>query len=460
VGYDRQRAAGHVTECTSRLLSCSSSIRANVRDRLAPELERRRVPSNTEAQADPHIGPARSVRGLRVTFVTTTYPRFDGDHTPGFVADLAERLHADHGIEVTVLAPHAHGLAREEQVRGVTVRRFQYAVRSDRQCLAYGYGIPDNLRRLPRARRQVPGLVGAMGWNVLRMLPKCDLVHAHWIEPGFIASAANTFWRRPLVLSVHSVPEELKWFHRRALGSADRVLFTSRFAMGQVERHRCRFRGEVCHQGIDETRFNARRETGVVRAEMGVPAGALLIVAVARLIPFKGLDVLLKAAPAVLSAGGDTHIAIAGDGPLRVELTALAATIPGGERIHFLGALPRAAVAGLMADADVFVNPGIVDPQGRTETLGIVAAEAMASGVPCVGSRVGGIPEVIDEGVTGLLVEPSRPGDLAEALIALLNDPDRRFMMGRAGRSRAASMFTTSAMARSVAAVYGEILCR
>ena len=416
------------------------------------------MPSSSKGLASLDARPERDLRGLRVSFVTTTYPRFEGDPTPRFVADLAEHLHADHGIQVTVLAPHEHGLAREERMHGVYVRRFRYTLRSERQCLAYGYGIPDNLLRVPGARLQVPGFAGAMGWNVLRLLPKCDLLHAHWIEPGFIAGAANAVSRRPLVLSVPSVPSRLRWFHRRALSSADRVLFVSRFTMNQVEREGCRCRGQVCHQGMDHAQFDGVQRAGSIRARLGLSADALLVVAVARMIPVKGLDVLLNAAATVLNTGADIHFLIAGDGPLREELEAMAVEIPGCERIHFLGALARDEVAGLMADADLFVHPGVVDPQGRAEALGIVVAEAMASGLPCVGSRVGGIPEIIDDGVTGLLVEPGIPKDLATALVTLLDDAERRSRMGRAGRSRAASVFSTVAMARSVAGVYADVL--
>ena len=228
--------------------------------------------------------------------------------------------------------------------------------------------------------------------------------------------------------------------------------------MNQVEREGCRFHGQVCYQGMDDTLFNGAQRTGGIRARLGLSGDALLVVAVARMIPVKGLDVLLRAAATVLTTGADIHFMIAGDGPLRDELKAMAAEMPDRERIHFLGALARDEVAGLMADADLFVHPGVVDPQGRAEALGIVVTEAMASGLPCVGSRVGGIPEVIDDGVTGLLVEPGRPSDLATALVTLLNDADQRSRMGRAGRSRAASVFSTSAMARSLAAVYAEVL--
>lgn len=398
--------------------------------------------------------------GRHVCFVTTTYPRFEGDPVPRFVADLAEHLEAEHKIDVTVLAPDEKGLVREERVRGVHVRRFQYTFRAERQCLAYGYGIPDNLRRIPGARWQVPGFVGALGWNIMKLLPAHDLIHAHWLEPALVAIAANVFHRRPLVVSVHSAPPNLRWFHKRVLSSADRVLFNSRFTMNEMERRGCHFDGQVCYQGFGDIFSSGPQPTGIIRSRLGLAANATVIAAVGRLIPVKGFDVLVRAAPAVLADRPETHFVIAGDGPLRRELEATATANQCGDRIHFTGALPRGDIALLMADADLFVHSGVVDQHGRAEGLGIVVAEAMASSLACIGSRAGGIPELIEDAVTGLLVEPGDPADLAEALGTLLDDPERRSRMGRAGRSRATDLFTCSAMGRTVAGVYSDLLSR
>src|SRR5947209_5347269 len=135
----------------------------------------------------PRFAPSR-LRGeksapLRVCFVTTTYPLRPGDGIPAFVADLARHLVRDHGIDVRVLALHHAGASKLEIVDGVRIERFQYALDADRQCLAYGGGIPDNLKNLPRARLQAPGFFAAMATAVARSLHDIDIIHAHWIEP-------------------------------------------------------------------------------------------------------------------------------------------------------------------------------------------------------------------------------------------------------------------------------------
>src|SRR5207248_3167550 len=106
---------------------------------------------------------------LRVLFVTSTYPLRKGDAIPGFVADLAREL-VRKGVQVRVVAPHHPGVAKTEVVDGVYVDRFQYALNASRQCLAYGHGIPDNLKQMPGARWQAPGLFAAMGAAVWRNL--------------------------------------------------------------------------------------------------------------------------------------------------------------------------------------------------------------------------------------------------------------------------------------------------
>jgi glycosyltransferase involved in cell wall biosynthesis len=400
------------------------------------------------------------VAGRRVCFVTTTYPRYNDDPVPRFVADLAERLQSEHDVEVTVVAPHEEGLPREERAHGVQVQRFQYTFRAENQCLAYGYGIPDNLRRIPGARWQIPGFAGALGWKVTQQLPAIDLIHAHWLEPAVIATVANGLYRRPLVLSVHSAPSKVRWYHRWVLRSANKVLFNSHFTKSEMERSGCICDGQVCYQGFDDVLFNGAQPVGFIRSHLNLGAQATIVATVGRLIPVKGIDVLVRAAPAVLADRPDTHLVIAGDGPLRGELAAAARSTRCGDRIHFLGALPRDEIALLMADADVFTHPGVVDEHGRAEGLGVVVAEAMASRLACIGSNSGGIPELIVNGETGLVVEPGDPADLARSLGILLDDPGRRARMGRAGRARASDLFTCSAMASTVAGVYAEILNR
>lgn len=397
---------------------------------------------------------------MNVCFVTSTYPLRDGDATPAFVAALAERLVSEHDIGVRVVAPHHPGAPLRESVRGVQIERFRYAVPPSSACLAYGSGIPDNLKNSRLARWQLPGFLAAMTWATLRTAPACDLVHAHWVEPGFLATSTRHVHRRPVVVTVHSMNavRTRAPLYRRALRSADQVLFNSRFTLQQAADAGFTCRARVAYQGFDEGLFRVQPPRGAARRFLCVPPNAPLVVALGRLVPFKGMKVLAAAANTILSSRPDAHIVIAGDGPSRSEIEAMIATCPWGNRVHLPGALDKARVRQLLADADLFVMPSVVNPDGKTEALGVTALEAMASGLPCVGSRVGGIVETIAENETGLLVAPGDSTELAAAIGQLLDAPSLRARLGQAGRERAWRNFSWSSLARQVAATYHEVL--
>jgi glycosyltransferase involved in cell wall biosynthesis len=191
---------------------------------------------------------------------------------------------------------------------------------------------------------------------------------------------------------------------------------------------------------------------------LNIPANATVILALGRLIEVKGLHVLAAAADAILAPRPNAHLVIAGDGPMRRDIESIVSRAACRDRIHLPGAVPRTDVARLMAEADLFVNPGITDSGGRAEGLGITTIEAMASGLPCVGSRVGGISETIVDDVTGLLVPPGNTAALAEAVGRLADDPALRQRMGSAAHEVARERFTWPVLAGQVAAVYREVL--
>jgi glycosyltransferase involved in cell wall biosynthesis len=393
----------------------------------------------------------------RVLFVTTTYPLTPGDAVPGFVADLARSLVEHQGVRVTVLAPHHPGASKSETVDGVRIERFQYTHNPSHQCLAYGNGIPDNLKNLPRAKSQIPGLLAAMAAAVHRHLDRTDIIHAHWVEPAFIASIANFFHRKPLVISVHSLKPAASRLNRHTLASADRVLFNSAYTMNQAAEKGYRCLGSVVHPGYDDRLFGATPRDGAMRRELGIPSDAIVIAAVGRMIEVKGLHILAAAAEMILASHPSVHIILAGDGPERARVESIVANLPSSGRIHFPGALPRQRVARLLAESDLFVNPGVVDRTGRAEGFGITTIEAMASGLAVLGSRVGGITETIADGVSGLLVPPGDPRALAAAVGDLLDDAPRRARMGQAGQQIAANRFRWPVLAGRVAEFYGEL---
>jgi phosphatidylinositol alpha-1,6-mannosyltransferase len=396
-------------------------------------------------------------RAMRVLFVTTTYPLVPGDSIPSFVADLAEALVREHGVSVRVIAPHHAGAAKREIVNGVEIERFQYALDPRKQCVAYGGGIPDNLRNLPRAKWQLPGFFAGMAAAVWRNAGCADLIHAHWVEPAFLAMTAN--WaRRPLVVSIHSLKPRASRLTRFILSRADRVLFNSRYTLAQArEKGYFPCRAQVVYQGFDDRLFGQLPRSGESRRMLNVPQDAIPIVALGRMIEVKGLHILASVADDLLATRPNAHLVIAGDGPMRPQIQDLVSRAACRDRIHLPGALPRARVAQLLADAELFVNPGIVDSTGRAEGLGITTIEAMASGLPCVGSRVGGIAETIVNGVTGFLVPPGDRSELVRAIGRLIDDAELRTQMGAAAKRAAGERFTWPVLAKQVVQVYSGL---
>jgi glycosyltransferase involved in cell wall biosynthesis len=199
-------------------------------------------------------------------------------------------------------------------------------------------------------------------------------------------------------------------------------------------------RVSVIYNGTDADLF-ARAEPAV----LDLLPGAVAVGYVGRLDPEKGTDLLMPAWERVAAAAPEAHLVLAGSGTLEQRLRAEAAALP---RVHFLGF--RRDVPQLMKAMHIVVVPS------RSEAFGNAAAEAMAAGVPVVATRVGGLPEVVDAGRTGLLVPSESPAALADALIALIADPERRRAFGEAGMARVRERFSL----RRVLDEYEALLAR
>lgn len=188
------------------------------------------------------------------------------------------------------------------------------------------------------------------------------------------------------------------------------------------------------------------------------PPGPPTVVYLGRLEHRKGTMDLLDAIPRVLRAVPDARFVVIGadrphapGGRLHAEYVA-GLPLMIRERITLTGPLPAGEVDRWLQTADLFVAPS------RYESFGLIFLEAMRWATPVVGTTAGGIPEVVEDGVTGVLVRPGAAGELAHAITGLLNDPTRRAALGAAGRRRVESEFTVERMARRVAELYAEVV--
>jgi glycosyltransferase involved in cell wall biosynthesis len=205
----------------------------------------------------------------------------------------------------------------------------------------------------------------------------------------------------------------------------------------------------VVHNGVDPAALRAQAEGS---APAGMPDGTgSLVGSIARLEPVKGIGDFIAAAGIVSEGRPDVRFVIAGTGPLETELrTAAVAGL--GSRLALVGHVARPAQ--LIVALDVLVLASL------SEGLPTVLLEAGALGVPVVATAVGGTPEIVVDGVTGLLVPPRDPAALADAITALVRDPDRARAMGEAGRRRVEEHFTADRMVAETLAIYEGLLAR
>jgi glycosyltransferase involved in cell wall biosynthesis len=206
-------------------------------------------------------------------------------------------------------------------------------------------------------------------------------------------------------------------------------------------------RATVVHNGIAMPAVSPAR--GAFRVELGLGPDTPLALSVGRFHEQKDQRGLLTAWRDVVSAVPGAVLALIGAGELDPDLRAHAAELGLGDSVRFVD--PRPDLASAYADADVFVLTSL------WEGLPYVVLEAMSFGLPVVATGVDGIPEAVEDDVTGLLVPPARAEETAVALTSLLCDPARRAAMGEAGRTRVGSHFGLDAMADALVAVYREV---
>jgi starch synthase len=209
----------------------------------------------------------------------------------------------------------------------------------------------------------------------------------------------------------------------------------------------------VIRNGIDTSEYAPDPETDVL-IRYGVDPERPYVIFVGRITRQKGVAVLLRAASMLDPAAQLVLCAGAADTPeLRDEVTSLVSGLKASRTgvVWIPEMLPKHDVIQLLSHATVFACPSVYEP------LGIVNLEAMACGTAVVASRVGGIPEVVDEDVTGLLVPPDDPAALAAALNTMLRDPVRAAAMGRTGREHAVESFSWEAVAAQTADLYARL---
>jgi len=208
----------------------------------------------------------------------------------------------------------------------------------------------------------------------------------------------------------------------------------------------------VLHYGIDRGRFADTTAGDTIRSRFGIPPSADVVLYLGRLVRDMGLQVLLEGIPSILARRPAAHVLIAG-GSGELDEAAKAVASRWSDRVALSVDVPESELAGYYGAATLVVAPTI----GARACGSLASAEAMAAGKPVVATRIGGIPEYVSDGVTGLLVAPGDTGALVGAILTLLEDRNRLAQFGRRGRERVAELFDGERTNAAVEGLFREV---
>lgn len=390
---------------------------------------------------------------MKVLMLTTSFPKRSGESSGLFVLRLAEAL-SEKGVEVRVVAPSEKGLPFRERMGRVEVVRFSYSL-PRWQTLAYGGGIPENVRGSVGARLQIPSFFFSFLFRALLESGDCDLVHAHWTFSGLVGLAVGKLQGLPLVLSVRGSDVHLGW---RPLRSLNRFVLPRAQALTAVSASVCRalegmgHRARMVPNGV-ELPPGLPLSPAAARRALGLPPRPFTLLFLGRLAEVKDPLFLIDVFRRLLDTGSDARLLVVGGGALEGRLKERTADIR--ERIRFAGKIPAGEAARWVEACDALVLTS------RSEGRPNAVLEAMARSRPVVAANVGGTGELVRDGESGLLVPPGRPDLFVEALRRLERDPALRRKMGRKGRRLLSEWaLTWEGTARKTLDVYRSLLDR
>lgn len=345
-----------------------------------------------------------------------------------------------------IIFAHTYAHLKEHEVTVLT-REWEGAGEHDRSY-------PHRVIRVPYS--SVPRLRSPLLWTTLARAARSlatrerfDQIHlGQTVETAPFGTWLANRLRVPSV--VHTFAEDVTTYLRHSvygrmmrfgLANAGMVTSISQFTVGHLQQlgvpgERIR----LLYPGVTPAQWRPTGREKAIRERFGLE-GSRVILTVSRLIPRKGQDVVLQALPRILAQEPRALYLIVGGGPEEARLRALADQLGVADRVRWAGSIPNSETVDYYHAADVFVMPNRQMPNGDIEGFGLVFLEANACGKPVVGGRSGGTVDAIEDGISGYLVDPTNPEEVAERTLRLLKQPEHAVRLGEQGRQRVLSQF-------------------
>ena len=398
---------------------------------------------------------------MRAAFVLKGYPRLSETFIAQEIAALERR-----GLDILIVSlrrpTDARRHAVHDEIRAEVLYLPEYLLLEPLRVLRSWW----KARRHPNfaavrslwlkdlARDPTPNRVRRFGQALVlaaELPAEVERLHAHFLHtPASVTRYAAALLGLPWTGSAHAkdiwtTPE---WEKREKLASCEWLVTCTRANRDHLAALAPAGRVELVYHGIDLARFPPGK------ARSSTAAGPATILSVARLVEKKGTDVLLQAL-ARMPPHLDWRFVHVGGGPLKRRLERLARSLGIRARVEWRGALTQEELLGEYRKADIFALASRIAADGDRDGLPNVLAEAQSQSLACVATRVSGIPELLRDGQTGLVVEPDDPDALAHALASLIANPARRRALGQAGQSHVVKNFAIDANLEVLARKFG-----
>jgi glycosyltransferase involved in cell wall biosynthesis len=389
-----------------------------------------------------------------ISFLSTSFPRFEGDYSGNFVFHYAKELY-NLGVGIEVVTPDdSASLPLSENFRLV---RFPYFIPRSWQTLAYGAGIINHNSAL--AWSQLPFLLINFYIAALRSIRKTQLIHAFWSASGIIALAVRIFKPRPVVITLWGSDKlitQIPIFSKtiiRLLNTADAIVCENN-----------NLKAFLVSKGFDSKKITLIRN-GInldffqpgnsmkARKNLGLESDQLILLSIGRLNKNKNHALLINAFAEIVTSKSSMHLYIIGEGKEQDVLKNKIKELKLEQKITLLGLLDHKSISEWMKAANIFILPS------RNEGTPNSLLEAMASGLPVIASKVGGIPELIQENIEGLLFKSDSKDDLKEKLYKLIKDNQLQALLGKNAQKKIATHYGSwKNQSEKLLALYKQLL--
>lgn len=358
------------------------------------------------------------VKKRKLLITASTFPRWENDTEPRFILDYAKEMLKYY--DVTVLVPASPGAKQKEVLEGVPVERFHYFPIHKFETLCYPGAIVPRIKEKKIRIFLVPLFFWALYFRVKKDIGRYDFVHAHWLIPqGIIQSFIKN---KPYLVTGHGGDVTslnlgvFKSLKRKCIKDAKAVTVVSGALKERIEELSPNDKTEIISMGCDVELFSCEKRINNFFKQ----GDKKVVLFVGRLAEVKGVTYLIEAMKQVQGA----ILIIAGEGDQEEVLRSQAKGL--GDIVFFIGPKTHEELSAIYASADIFVAPSITAKDGGKEGFGLTIIEAMASGLPVIASRIGGITDIIADEVNGLLAEEKDADQIARLINRLIQDKELR----------------------------------